>query len=70
MAKGLIESIELRINDLNLISFKGTYQIYGYNFNFDRLPPYFEGHYMLDSRFYKNNVFLNGYRLYGTIIKT
>lgn len=50
--------------------FKGTYEIYGYSFNFDRMPPYFEGDYMLDSRFYKHGEFLNGYILYGTVIET
>ncbi|CAO1398162.1 unnamed protein product [Diamesa serratosioi] len=49
---------------------KGTYEVYGYNLNIDRLPPYFVGHYMFETRFYKDGDFLNGYRLYGTIIET
>lgn len=55
---------------MNVLTFKGTYEIYGLNFNFDRMPLYFEVYYMLDTRFYKDGDLLNGYQLYGIIIET
>lgn len=49
---------------------KGTYEIYGLSFNISRYPPYFEGKFMVKTSYYQNDVVLNGYQVYFTIIKT
>lgn len=49
---------------------KGTYEVYGLVFNISRYPPYFEGDYMVETSYYQNDVLLNGYQMYFTIIKT
>ena len=49
---------------------KGTYEIYGYNINIDRMQPYFVGDYMVETSFYENDKQLNGYQLFVTVIES
>ncbi|CAO1407363.1 unnamed protein product [Diamesa hyperborea] len=49
---------------------KGTYEIYGYNINVNRMQPYFEGDYMVETAFYENDKQLNGYQLFVTVIQS
>ena len=49
---------------------KGTYEIYGHKFNLTGFPPYFDGKYMVETNFYKNDELVNGYQIFATLIKT
>ena len=46
-----------------------SYHIRGYILDVDKLPNVFEGDYMIELKYYKKNVFLNGFQVYGAIIK-
>lgn len=49
---------------------KGTYQVYDHKFNMTNFPPFFDGKYMVETNFYKNDELLNGFQVFTTIIKT
>lgn len=48
---------------------KGKYEIYDHKVtNLSRWPPGSEGDFMIEQRFFKNDVFQNGYQVFVTII--
>lgn len=48
---------------------KGNYEIFNHKvINSSRWPPSFDGDYMVETRFYKNNELQNGYQVFVTVI--
>ncbi|CAO1398151.1 unnamed protein product [Diamesa serratosioi] len=47
---------------------KGTYKIYGFNIEVERIPPFFDGDYMLETIIYMNDNEVSLEQLFGTIM--
>lgn len=46
-----------------------TYHILGFVLDVDKLPDVFEGDYMIELKYYKENVCLNGFQVFGSVMK-
>lgn len=45
------------------------YHIWGYVLDVNKLPDVFDGDYMIELKYYKENVFLNGFQVFGSVMK-